>query len=909
MAVTSSFNPSFALHSTNGDSADNTIEVSRDVAGKLLVNGGAVPVLGGTPTVANTAEVRVFGLGGDDVIRLVETNGVLPRAMLFGGAGNDTLIGGSGADQLFGELDDDTLFGMGGDDLLAGGSGNDVLTGGDGNDQLFGGSGDDRFVWNPGDDTDLVEGGDGLDTAEVNGGAGSEVFTASANGDRVRLDRLGPGAFALDIGTTENLVLRMGGGDDSFSASGNLAALIGVAVDGGSGNDTIHGSNGADQLAGGDGNDFIDGNQGDDLVLLGAGDDTFAWQGGDGSDTLEGGSGHDQLRMDGSSVGEIFTVSARDGRAFVTRNVAVVELDTNNVEVLRIATGGGTDVVTLSPLAGSEVTQVQLDLAATSGGTSGDGAADQVIVAGTADADGVDLSGGFGSYSLQGLGAALSVSRSEGALDSLTVRTLGGDDRISANALLSGTVTLTVDAGDGNDTVSGSLGADVLHGGAGHDVIAGLQGNDTVSLGAGDDVFQWSAGHGNDVIEGNEGFDTLQMQGSNTAEAIAVETAGTHVRITRDVSSVVHDVNGVESLQLGTLGGADTITVRDLSGSDLRHVRVDLGGSGGGGAGDAAADSVTQQGTQGNDVFAIVSGAEGVQTAGLSSRLELRGLDGALDRITLDGQGGDDVIDAGALLAGQVQLTLNGGFGNDTLHGGAGGETFVGGDGVDHALMGAGDDLFVWNPGDDNDVVDGEAGRDTLQMNGANVSEAFTLAAVDGRVLLTRNVASVVMDLDGLETVQLRTLGGADTITVGDLGSSDTSDVLIDLGAAGGGGDGQADTVILQGTAGDDMVVVVGEGGRVEVFGLGAQVVITGFDAALDRLVIHALAGDDVVDASGLRAGQIQFTADGGDGGDVLLGGDGADTLLGGAGDDVLLGGLGIDVLDGGAGDDITIQG
>src|SRR5262245_17767137 len=91
--------------------------------------------------------------------------------------------------------------------------------------------------------------------------------------------------------TTENLVLNMNGGDDSFSATGNLAALINVTVDGGAGNDTILGSNGADTLLGGDGNDFIDGNQGNDRAELGAGDDVFQWDPGDGSDTVEGQGG------------------------------------------------------------------------------------------------------------------------------------------------------------------------------------------------------------------------------------------------------------------------------------------------------------------------------------------------------------------------------------------------------------------------------------------------------------------------------------------------------------------------------------------------------------------------------------------------------------------------------------------
>ena len=113
-----------------GDNRANTIEFSRNAAGTILVNDGAVPVIGGTPTVANTNLITAFGLGGNDVITLNETNGALPRATLFGGSGNDTLTGGSGADQLFGQADNDTLNGKGGNDLLFGGSGNDTLVGG-----------------------------------------------------------------------------------------------------------------------------------------------------------------------------------------------------------------------------------------------------------------------------------------------------------------------------------------------------------------------------------------------------------------------------------------------------------------------------------------------------------------------------------------------------------------------------------------------------------------------------------------------------------------------------------------------------------------------------------------------------------------------------------------------------------
>ena len=83
---------------------------------------------------------------------------------------------------------------------------------------------------------------------------------------------------------------------------------------------------------------------------------------------------------------------------------------------------------------------------------------------------------------------------------------------------------------------------------------------------------------------------------------------------------------------------------------------------------------------------------------------------------------------------------------------------------------------------------------------------------------------------------------------------------------------------------------------------------ITGANAAQDQLAIDGLAGDDVINGSGLAADAIQFHADGGDGNDVINGGAGNDTLLGGAGDDVLNGVPGQDTLDGGSGNNNVIQ-
>ena len=235
------------------------------------------------------------------------------------GLGNDTINAsavpaGIGILTLSGEGGDDNIVGGSGADLLFGGANNDLLAGGAGGDQMFGGLGNDRMIWNPGDGTDLIEGNDGSDVAEIRGGEGAETFTIQPNGTRVRFDRIDPAPFALDIGTTETLLLLANGGNDLVSATGSLAALIGLTIDGGAGDDTILSGNGADVLVGGDGNDFVDGNQGNDVAFLGAGDDVFQWDPGDGSDTVEGQAEIDSMLFNGSAGNEVFTLSPNGSR-------------------------------------------------------------------------------------------------------------------------------------------------------------------------------------------------------------------------------------------------------------------------------------------------------------------------------------------------------------------------------------------------------------------------------------------------------------------------------------------------------------------------------------------------------------------------------------------------------------------
>ncbi|MES2193997.1 MAG: calcium-binding protein [Pseudomonadota bacterium] len=771
------------------DTLSNAITASRNAVGEILVNGGAVAIAGGPSTVANTNLIQAFGQGGNDTIALDETSGALPKASLFGGSGNDVLTGGSGADQLFGQDDNDTLLGKGGSDLLFGGGGNDTLTGGDGDDQVFGEAGNDRMIWNPGDDSDLFEGGADDDTAEVNGGNGDEQFTITANGSRVRFDRINPAPFSLDIGTTEHLVVNANGGNDTITAGNGLAALITLELDGGAGNDTITGGDGADIIIGGTGNDIVFGGGGNDTALLGDDDDTFIWNPGDGSDTVEGQGGFDTLQFNGANIAERIDISANGGRVRFTRDVAAVTMDLDGVEKINFRALGGADTVTVNDLTGTDVQQVAIDLQANGGG--GDAAADTVIVNGSNAVDTIAIIQSGQDVLVNGLSAAISISGQE-AGDRLQIDGLGGDDTIDASGLAAGRILLSI---------NGGLGDDVIVGSAGNDLVTGGDGDDVALLGAGDDTFVWNPGDDNDTIEGQADFDTLEFNGANIAENIDISANGGRVLFTRNVASITMDLNDVEKIAFRALGGADTITVNDLTGTDVRQVAIDLQANGGGG--DGAADMVIVEGTGNADQITVAQSGGTIVVNGLTAQVSISDHEAANDRLTINGGGGADVIDASALGAGQIALTFNGAAGNDRITGSGGNDIFDGG---------ADDDTFVFRPGGGADIIAGfVAGANTddrIDLKGFAGVDDFTAVLA----LATQVGVDTVLDFGGGNTVTLQNVTRADLDADDFLfkGPEVTSVVTSGTGITAGTGDVNAGDVVVFTLTFDEAVTVTG---------------------------------------------------------------------------------------------------
>jgi Ca2+-binding RTX toxin-like protein len=793
MAITAFFSPAFGTLSILGDNLDNTTTISRDAAGNILVDGGAVTIIGGIPTVTNTTSIVAFGLEGNDSIVLDETNGVLPRAILFGGSGDDNLVSGSGDDLLFGEAGNDTLESKDGADLLFGGEGNDLLLGGDGNDAMFGEAGDDRMVWNPGEDDDLMEGGDGIDTAEMNGGNGSEIFTVVANGDRVRLDRVDPLPFFLDIGTTENLVINANGGDDVVSAGLGLAPLIQLTIDGGDGNDTINGGDGNDLLFGGEGDDVIDGNRGDDVAFLGAGDDLFIWDPGEGSDIVEGQAGFDTMLFNGNGANESFDLSANGERLRFFRDVANIIMDTNDLELVTIQALGGTDNITVNDLSGTDVNEVNIDLAGTIGGTSGDAQVDNITLNGTNDADVVEILGEARVFGVLGLPALIDINNAEG-IDQLRVNGNDGDDSINASILPAGIIQLTLDGGQGNDTIFGSNGNDTLIGGDGNDFVDGDRGDDVAFLGSGHDTFVWDPGEGSDVVEGGSGNDLMIFNGNGANENFDFSANGERLHFFRDVANILMDTNDLEKVDLNALGGVDNITVNDLSGTDVNKINISLAGALGTSTGDGQVDTVTVNGRDKHDSIHISSNDQGrIKVDGLAAEVKITGSEGNFDRLIINALGGNDVINARELGTGLIGLTIDGGEGNDTLRGSAGDDTLIGGAGNDLIVSGNGADQLTGGDGHDNfrinfptggidTITDFVSADDTIQILGSGfglhkgilAADRFVLgsAAQDANDRFIYDNGALFFDADGVggaAQVQIATLTGAPSLTNADI--------------------------------------------------------------------------------------------------------------------------------------------
>ncbi len=152
---------------------------------------------------------------------------------------------------------------------------------------------------------------------------------------------------------------------------------------------------------------------------------------------------------------------------------------------------GGADTATVNDLSATDVESVDIDLGVAG---VGDVAIDSVTVNATNNANVVRISGASGGVSVLSPYLAIGIVDAEPANDSLIVNASTGADLVSAAALASTSVLLTLNGSTGDDILVGSQGGDTITGGSGNDHIDGGNGNDTLDGGADTDTINGGAG-------------------------------------------------------------------------------------------------------------------------------------------------------------------------------------------------------------------------------------------------------------------------------------------------------------------------------------------------------------------------------------------------------------------------------
>ena len=471
----------------------------------------------------------------------------------------------------------------------------------------------------------------------------------------------GSADFSFKRKAIARIVVKARAGDDLVridERNGVFNDRIATALDGGDGNDSLAGGAGAETLTGGEGNDSLDGNGGNDLALLGAGDDSFVWDPGDGSDTVEGGEGADTMVFNGADAAERVSVSASGNRLRFLRDPGGVTMDTAGVERVDFSALGGIDVVTVNDLSGTDVSAVNINLAATLGGTSGDGQPDRVALNARNTTDVINVNGDASGVTVSGLPTVVAIRHQE-PTDELDVHGLGADDAISATTLAAQTIALTLDGGSGNDRLAGGQGVETLIGGEGNDSADGNGGNDAGLLGSGDDSFVWDPGDGSDTVEGGDGADTMVFNGAAGTDQIELSANGTRLHLFRNPGAVTMDTAGVETVDVNTLAGADLAVVDDLSGTDVSAVNVDLAATLGGSGGDGQTDRVVVNATQGDDAIAVTGDSSEVKASGLVPGTAIFHPE-AGDHLEINTLAGRDSVDSSGLAAGAIELFVDG---------------------------------------------------------------------------------------------------------------------------------------------------------------------------------------------------------------------------------------------------------
>lgn len=745
------------------------------------------------------------------------------------------------ANQISGENGEDLLSGFGGNDILSGGEGNDGMLGGADNDILLGEDGDDRQRGEDGDD--LIIGGEGDDA--LFGASGNDWVEGDEGDDRVN------GGLGDDI-------LLGGTGEDVLNGGANADLMFGGDVTG-----TPLSVEQLAQLR--DGTALAD--------ILGVDGDTLAPLVDDGeADVLNGDGGSDTLILGAGDTGtgggqqDSFLVFANQAN---TDAPAIIS-DLGGAESIALITGDGPAPTVTVTEDGDDALILSNDVVvARVTGAAGDIAASDIgLVAGPTVND---LDPNFDG------GPVIPVNEQTLTADADTFAgTDGVQDRVDAGA---GDDTLT-GAGE-NDRLRGEAGADIALGGTGNDILIGGTGEDALLGEAGNDRIaggsesDWvDGGVGDDQLEGNSQDDVLiggagadNLAGGNGADVLAggniLDRALTLDELNLLRTDANADLGDITGLEMGALddGAADV-----LAGGDGADALILAGGD-------------TGTGGDGADTFYVVKGdgtsvAEIADLSADDNIVLLKGAAADAGEVVLSEDGADTLIALDGTVVARVVGVDPAGVGavavTDPLAlDDVEALTQNAPDAVLNRELTDEDDTFIATGPDAADRINGLAGDDVI--NGAGDNDV--LRGSEGADILIGGDGNDEL-LGGVGSDLLQGNGGEDKIVAGPEG-----DWL-------NGGEGD-DTLIAN--AGND--IIIGGDGADDLRGNNDDDILVGgalFSSDLSQEQLIAVRAGGTIE--GLTAGELNDgdvdLLDGGNGNDVLIGAAG-DQLTGGTGEDV----------------------
>ena len=452
----------------------------------------------------------------------------------------------------------------------------------------------------------------------------------------------------------------------------------------------------------------IQGDNGEAIVIVGSFADTVTNRGTIAGSIATAG-GNDILNLHtGSSISGVIDAGADADIINLLGSGEGSLADFANVETINLVSGdwtlGDEGVNTLAFQAGAQTLRLSAAVLADNTFT---GTLDNFVAGDTIDLQGI----GLATSATLGAGNLLTIAG--GASGPITLQLDASEDytgfvfRLKSDGEGGTTITLgkNVNGGNGNDSLTGTEGDDIVNGGNGNDSLTGLAGDDVLNGGNGNDTI--NAGDGNDSLDGGNGNDVMD--------------AGT----------------GDDVLNGGN--GNDTINAGD--GNDS------LAGGNGNDVMDAGAGNDSLDGGNGNDVMTAGAGNDSLNGGNGDDVM-----DGGADNDSLSGGNGND--------------TMNGGAGNDSLSGGNGNDILTGGAGDDVMAGGNGNDLFVFESGFGKDTINGFQTIDRIQFDNDLFADFSSVQAASQQVGAD---TVITLDADNtitLHNVQLTSLQANDFLFV-----------------------------------------------------------------------------------------------------------------------------------------------